>query len=300
MKLDMRVNGTTILTGLIGKPVGHTVSPVLHNSLFTLMGINGIYIPLKTEKDSLATVVGALRALEFAGFNVTIPYKEAILDYLDEADEEVRLLGTANTVKIKNGRLYGYNTDGAGFIDDFTRQTGTGFSGKAVAILGAGGTARTLAVKTAAEGAERICIINRTLSKAQEIAEYINRIFPAGGQPVMRASAAIPGTCEARRVLNEYDIIINATSVGMHPNTDMSPVEEDTAFLSKPIAYDVIYNPAETKFLSIARMRGCKTFNGAGMLFRQGVRAFEIWMETVVADEILQKLSTIFLNYLEV
>lgn len=299
MVLDTRVNGTTILTGLIGNPVGHSVSPVLHNSLFTLMGINGVYIPLKTEKGSLPTVVSALRALGFAGFNVTVPYKEAILDYLDEADEEVRLLGAANTVKIKNGRLYGYNTDGTGFADDFASRTGSDFRGKSVVILGAGGTARTLAVKTAAEGARRICIINRTFSKGQQIADYVNGIFKSGGRRAVRAFAAVPGSDESRRILNEYDIIINATSAGMYPDTDISPVEEDISFLPGAIVYDVIYNPAETKFLKMAKTKGCKTCNGAGMLLRQGIRAFEIWTQTHVTDTISQEFSTKFLKFME-
>ena len=192
---------------------------------------------------------------------MTIPYKEAICGLLDEADEEVKLLGTANTVRIRDGRLYGYNTDGTGFVTAFKKQTGTDFSGKKVCILGAGGTARTLAVKVVQEGAGRVCIINRTVSKAEVIAGYINNRLSAGSGLREPVFTLMPGTERAREILNSFDIIINTTSVGMFPNTDASPVEDDVEFLSKPIVYDVIYNPAETRFLAAARQKatGCST-----------------------------------------
>ena len=300
MELDLRIDGRTKLTGLIGNPVAHTVSPIIHNSLFSCLGINGIYVPLKTGEAELADAVKGLAALGLAGLNVTIPYKEAICALLDEADKEVRLLGTANTVKIKNGRLYGYNTDGTGFAAAFKKQTGTDFRGKKVCILGAGGTARTLAVKVVQEGAGNVCIINRTVSKAEEIAGYINRMLLKGSSLEKPVLPLMPGTYQALLALNEFDIIINTTSAGMYPNTDESPVGDDVEFLSGPIVYDVIYNPAETRFLSAARIKGCRTFNGAGMLFFQAIRAFEILMEISVPDDVLQELSASFLKYMAV
>jgi len=299
MILDKRVDGRTKLTGLIGNPVEHTVSPVIHNSLFSYLGINGVDLPLKTEATQLEAAVRGLAALGFTGFNVTIPYKEAICGLLDEADEEVKLLGTANTVRIRDGRLYGYNTDGTGFVTAFKKQTGTDFSGKKVCILGAGGTARTLAVKVVQEGAGRVCIINRTVSKAEVTAGYINNRLSAGSGLREPVFTLMPGTERAREILNSFDIIINTTSVGMFPNTDASPVEDDVEFLSKPIVYDVIYNPAETRFLAAARQKGCRVFNGAGMLLWQGIRAFEIWMEISVPDDVLQDLSASFLKCME-
>ncbi len=299
MELDKRVNGTTRITGLLGNPVEHTVSPVLHNTLFSLMGINGIYIPMKPCREELGSTVAGLKAAGFSGFNVTIPFKEAILEYLDEASEEVRLLGTANTVDIKDGRLIGYNTDGDGFMRSFKKQTGAGIAGKAVCILGAGGTARTLAVKTAIEGAGRVCIINRTQSKADEIANYINcKLLTVIKSKVIVHTAAADSE-EAKAVLNQYDVVINTTSAGMYPQTDSSPLGEDIEFLSEPIVYDVIYNPPETKLLGQARKKGCTTANGAGMLFYQGLRAFEIWMEVSVPENIVDELSTEFLKYLD-
>lgn len=300
MELDKRVNGMTKLTGLIGNPVEHTVSPVLHNTLFTLMGLNGIYVPLKPDRESLGSAVAGLKAAGFTGFNVTIPFKEAILDYLDETSEEVRLLGAANTVHIRDGRLIGHNTDGDGFVRAFRKQTGTDVKGKNVCILGAGGTARALAVKLAMEGAGRICIINRTRQKAEDIAEYINCRLNGDLNKEVLAYTAAAESDEALSVLDEYDIVVNTTSAGMHPDTDSSPIRDDVSFSSKPIVYDVIYNPSETKLLRHARLKGCMTVNGAGMLFYQGLRAFGIWTGVCVPEDIVDNLFVEFLNYLTV
>jgi shikimate dehydrogenase len=300
MILDKRTDGRTKLTGLIGNPVEHTVSPVIHNSLFSYMGINGVYVPLKVDASGLEAAVRGLAALGFAGFNVTIPYKEAVCSLLDEADGEVELLGAVNTVRISDGRLYGYNTDGEGFVEAFKKQTGTGFSGKKVCILGAGGTARTLAIKAVQEGAGEVCIINRTVSKAEEIAGYINvRLLEESrlGKPVL---PLVSGAEQVHTAIDEADIIINATSAGMFPDTDASPLDDSVEYRSKPIVYDVIYNPAETRLLRTARMKGCRTYNGACMLFCQGIRAFEIWMGTKVPDDISGELLTSFLKYLGV
>ncbi len=300
MELDKRVNGSTKLTGLIGNPVEHTVSPVLHNTLFTMMGMNGIYIPLKPGRESLGNAVAGLKAAGFTGFNVTIPFKEAILEYLDETSEEVRLLGTANTVHIKDGRLIGHNTDGDGFLRAFRKQTGTDTRGRTICILGAGGTARALAVKLAMEGADRICIINRTKTKADEIAEYINDSLTGVLKDPVKAFTADLDSDEARSVLDTFDIIVNTTSVGMHPVTDASPLKDDIMLMSKPIVYDVIYNPHETRLLKHARSKGCIAVNGAGMLYYQGLRAFEIWMGVDVPESIADELFAEFVNYLTV
>lgn len=299
MRLDMRVTGTTKLTGLIGNPVEHTVSPVLHNSLFNALGINGIYVPLKVPAGSLKDAVKGLKAADFTGFNVTIPYKEEILEYVDEVSEEVKLLGTVNTVKIADGKLYGFNTDADGFIRAFREQTGTGFEQKQVCLLGAGGTAKALAVKIAMEGAAKVSIINRTGTKAIELATAVNKVLEKTGSSEKIAFAALAGTAEALQMLSSCGIIVNTTSVGMHPDTVSSPIQQDFALQSRQIVYDVIYNPAQTKLLQAAKAIGCKTVNGAGMLYYQGLKAFEIWMDTTVPEEISVSLSTEFLKYLE-
>ncbi len=298
MQLDRRINGTTKLIGLIGNPVEHTISPVLHNSLFQALGINGIYVPLKVPAGSLKDAVKGLKATGYAGFNITIPYKEEILEYVDEVSEEVKLLGTVNTVKIADGKLYGFNTDADGFMRSFQEQARTGFEQKLVCLLGAGGTAKALAVKIAMGGAAKISIINRTQAKAIELASTVNKVLLKAGCAETTAYAASTGTLEALRMLKSCDIIVNTTSVGMHPNTDSSPLPDDFVFQSKQIVYDVIYNPTQTKLLQNARANGCKTLNGAGMLFYQGLKAFEIFLDTVVPEDISVNLSTEFYKYL--
>ena len=298
MQLDRRINGTTILTGLIGNPVGHSVSPVLHNSLYTVLGINGAYVPLPVPGGSLGEAVKGLKACGFAGFNITIPYKEEILEYIDEADEEVKLLGTSNTVCIRNGRLYAYNTDADGFVRDFKEQAGTGFERKNVCILGAGGTARALSAKIILDGAAEVNIINRTGSKAETLAGVLNRLLKERGCAAKRVSAAASYTTEALKLLSRCDVIVNTTSAGMHPVTDASPLPQDFTFKSSQFIYDVIYNPSRTKLISTAKEYGCQTANGAGMLFYQGIRAFEIFTGTTVPDETAKWLLADFLKYL--
>ncbi|MGE5614818.1 MAG: shikimate dehydrogenase [Bacillota bacterium] len=298
MLLDKRVDGKTILTGLVGNPVEHTVSPVLHNSLFSGLGINGIYLPLKVPEKALGDALKGLKALSFKGFNVTIPYKEAVLPYLDEASVEVRLLGTANTVKVDGDKLYGYNTDGGGFLRSFYEETKTRFAKKHVCILGAGGTARTLAIKIAMENAGRISIINRTAEKAEKIANCVNEAVRGAGRGGEIASAAEHGSAESYEMLASSDVIINATSVGMYPNTGDSPLKDDFPFRKEQIVFDVIYNPPVTRLLAQASSRGCRTVNGAGMLFYQGLEAFETWMGMKVDDITAGKIFSEFLKYL--
>lgn len=301
MQLDIRVNGLTKLTGLVGNPVEHTVSPTLHNSLFSAAGCNGIYLPLKVPEGKLEDAVNGLRAAGFIGFNVTIPYKGAILEFLDEISEEAGLLEAVNTVRIEGDRFIGTNTDGDGFLHAFREETGDGFQGSSVCILGAGGTARTLAIKIALEDAGKICIINRTKSSADELVAKINRIV--GSMTVSKGPKAITaakaGSHEAMTALMQCDIIINATSVGMHPQTGECPLDDSFPFRRKQIIYDVIYNPAETKLMALAGRKGCLAINGAGMLFYQGVRAFETWMGPIVAKKKLSDLYEVFLKYLQ-
>ncbi len=297
--LDRRVNGTTVLAGLIGNPVAHTVSPVLQNSLFTAMGINGMYLPFRVPAGSIGEAVKGLKALGFTGFNVTIPYKYDIISLCDFISEEVKQLGAANTVKIVDGRLYAYNTDAGGFARAFEEQTGTGFEGKKVCVLGAGGTARALAVKIALKGARMVHIINRTETKAAELAANINCILAGRGNTGNIAFAAEAASEEALRQLRECDIILNTTSAGMYPDIDSCPLQSEFSFQSRQIIYDTIYNPVQTVLLKNARACGCKTVNGAGMLFYQGLRAFEIWTETTVPQDITNELFVKFLKFLE-
>lgn len=271
MNLNGTISGKTRLLGLIGNPVEHTVSPQLHNTLASATNIDVAYVPFHVEKEKLEAAVKGLMAVNVLGFNVTVPYKKDIIKYLDECSKEALLMGSVNTVKNIDGRFYGYNTDAEGFSKSFKHETGTGFKGKQVFIIGAGGAARAISVKIAKEGAGKIYIANRTPSKALEIADMVNENVSSVAEHLDISDA------RTSKVFSSSGIIINTTTVGMYPNMDVSPIEASFVFSKEQIVYDVIYNPKKTRLLTIAEEKGCTVVNGIGMLFYQGVSAFEIW-----------------------
>jgi len=224
MDIDVRVTGKTKLLGLVGNPVEHSISPQLHNTLSSLLGLDIVYIPLAVGKEDLETVVKALKALDFIGFNVTIPYKRDIMKYLDENSKEAILMGAVNTVKKIDGRLYGYNTDAEGFLRSFKEEAGVGFKGKKVVLIGAGGVARAIAVKIASEDAEKISVVNRTVEKSVELAEVVNENIKEIVQVYNFEDKTF------RMAFEESDIIINTTSVGMYPKTRETPVKFTECF----------------------------------------------------------------------
>ena len=293
MKLNENITGRSKLLGLLGNPVEHSVSPLLHNSLSTLLGIDAVYIPVKVEKDKLGDMIEGLKAGNFVGFNVTIPFKEDILKYVDHMTDEVRLVGSANTVRNTGGVLYASNTDADGFARAFEEETGSGFQGKNILILGAGGTARSLAAKVASKGASRLHIINRTIRKAEDIASMIRSNYS-----LVCETEEFADKMSLRKTIEDSDIIINTTSVGLYPDTEESPIDDNIHFDGRQIFYDVIYNPVKTRLLQQAEGFGCKTVNGLGMLFYQGILAYETWMEMKIPDSILKELYAEFLKYL--
>ncbi len=284
------VNGKTRIFAVIGCPIEHSVSPQLHNSIYRELGMNCIYVPFRVEPGCLEAAVRGFKALNVAGFNVTVPHKQSIIPLLDEIDAEAELIGAVNTVKNENGRLCGYNTDAEGFARAFREESGTGFRDKKVAILGAGGAARALAIKIALEGAAQVGIINRTEEKARDIARLVNE--KTGGA----ALAAKYGSLESREIFAGSDIVINTTPVGMYPELDRCPLDDTYDFHAGQIAYDAIYNPAKTLFLSRAEQKGCIAVNGLRWLFYQGIYAFEIWTGKRLDEEIAAKLFDKFSN----
>lgn len=282
------ITGKTKLLGVIGNPIEHSVSPLLHNTISRELGLDIIYVPFRVEPGDLENAIKGIRALNIAGFNVTIPYKRDILQLIDETDKNACLIGAVNTVKNMGGRLIGYNTDADGFARAFKEDTGSTFIDKKVALLGAGGAARALAVKIAAEGASDLFIINRTKEKADQIAQLVNR------EVNNIARSLVLNTENSREVFSECDIIINTIPVGMYPDVGKSPVDEKYKFRSGQIVYDAIYNPFKTLFLSKAEQNGCLAVNGLSWLFYQGVMAFEIWTGIKLDGELLKKIFLLF------
>jgi len=293
MQIQDYITGKSRLAGLIGNPVEHSISPQLHNTLSKYMRVDMAYVAFQVKKEDLEKAVTGLKALNAIGFNVTIPYKKEVMKYIDVNSKEALLMGAVNTVKNICGRLYGYNTDAEGFARSFKEESGESFKGKKIAIIGAGGASRAIAVKIAMEGADSINVVNRTLERASDIVEVINnnircicRAFTIG--------AAVEG-----HVFKEADIIINTTPVGMYPDVSKSPVEGFPIFSSGQIVYDAIYNPRKTKFLADAEMCGCKTINGFGMLIYQGIFAYEIWTGFKVPEELVREIFKSFGNNLK-
>lgn len=290
MRLNETVNGKTALFGLIGCPVEHTKSPYIHNTLFEELNINAIYVPVHVKPGDLQKAVEGMRAQNFSGFNITVPYKKDIIKYLDDVSNDALLMGAVNTVKNIDGRLKGYNTDAEGFSRDFKDYFETGFEGKRVLLLGAGGTARALSLKIAAEGAEKLTIANRTLENAKNIAELVRNIY---GNLIEGITPDAPGFSKS---FEDSHIIINTTPAGMSTYDTKTPFDRNFTFQKQQLVYDVIYTPVKTPFLEQAEENGCRIRNGFGMLINQGVSAFEIWTGKSIARSQAAKILNLILG----
>lgn len=260
----------TKLVGLLGYPLTFTFSPKMHNTTFQGMGLDYFYFPIEIGKEDLEVVLKGLRHMNFAGFNVTKPNKVRVIKYLDEVDELAGKIGAVNTVKMIEGKLKGYNTDGEGYVESLRQDLGFEPKGKRFTLLGAGGAGRAIAFTLANHGAEHINILNRSIDCAQRVATEINA-------SVNHCAECIPLSDEnLKKCIDSSDVIINATGVGMIPHTDRTPFSKEL-LNSNIIVSDITYNPLKTKLLEEAEEVGCKTHNGVGMLIHQGAKAFEIW-----------------------
>ncbi|MBI5143096.1 MAG: shikimate dehydrogenase [Nitrospirae bacterium] len=256
------ISGTTVITGIFGHPVSHTLSPAMHNAAFDALGLNWRYLPFHVTPERLGEAVAGIRALGLRGVNVTVPHKEAVMPFLDRIDDEAGRIGAVNTIVNDDGVLTGYNTDGLGFVQSL-KELGVTVGGRRIIMLGAGGAARSVAFALLASGAASIHIINRTVSRASSLADELNR-----------TKQAVTAAGEAGS-LSGFDIMVNTTSLGLHAE-DALPV--DPAHIhNKLVVCDLIYNPAETPLLAAARKHGAKTVNGLGMLLWQGAVAFRLW-----------------------
>jgi shikimate dehydrogenase len=263
------ITGHTTLVGVIGWPVEHSLSPAMHNAAFAALGLDWVYLPLPVYPDHLGEAVRGLRALGFAGTNVTVPHKEAALAHLDEVSHAAQVIGAVNTIAVRNGSLYGDNTDAAGFIASL-HDAGFDPPGTYCAVLGAGGAARAVVHALADAGALQVCVYNRSLDRAwslcQDMAKFHTdvRFEPA---PLSDVSA----------IGDETDLLVNTTSLGMWPHTETSPWPRDLPIPGHLTVYDLAYNPQETFFLAQAQAVGAETVGGLGMLVHQGAAAFELW-----------------------
>ena len=267
---NLNITGRTGLCGVIGDPIEHTMSPVMQNAAFRNKRVDYLYLPCRVKSEELGRAVDGMRALNIRGLNVTIPHKVAVIQFLDELDYLAGMIGAVNTIVNDNGVLKGYNTDASGFLQTLLEE-GIDPEGKNVVILGAGGASRAISFILAERGANLV-ILNRPLELdwAEELAGNISQIFTS------EVEALELNEKNLAKVLAEPDILVNATSVGMTPDTNETPVPRN---LFKPdlVVFDIVYNPIKTRLLREAEEAGAKTVSGVDMLAWQGALAFEKW-----------------------
>jgi shikimate dehydrogenase len=276
----MRIDGETKIVGLIGYPIRHTLSPAMHNRAFEYLDLNYVYLPFPVEESNLRGALRALPVLGIVGVNVTYPYKEKVLEYLDKTTEEAELTQAVNTILVKENRLIGYNTDGKGFIISLRKGVGLDPKGKRVVIIGAGGAGRAISIQLAKEGVEKIALFDIVFDKAQDLVSHIEKNIPEAKVTAIEREGL-------EKEIKEVDILINATPVGIKPD-DPSPVDPKLLHPNL-LVYDLIYNPPKTKLLSEAEEIGAKTLNGMGMLLYQGALAFTIWTEREAPIEVMAR-----------
>ena len=264
----MNINGETQIYGVLGNPVRHSLSPLIHNAAFRALGLNAAYLAFPVEPQALALAFEGIRSLELKGVNLTIPFKEEAMDFIDEVPEDVdRAIGAINTVVNKKGELIGYNTDGPGFLTALAEELHFNPAGKNILVLGAGGAARGVVFALARTGTARIFIHNRTRPRAEGLVEFAAPHFPETQmEPVISLD-------ELR--LQTIDLVVNTTPCGMNGNEEMP---FDLKLLKKEASvYDLVYSPGETPFLKSAKALRWKSANGLGMLTAQAALSFELW-----------------------
>jgi len=276
------ISGTTKICGVIGDPIEHTMSPVMHNAAFKKLGLDYIYIPFRVREEELGKAVDGIRALNIRGLNVTIPHKVAIMPMLDGLDPLAEKIGAVNTVVNIDGYLRGYNTDAAGFLQALLER-GVEPKGKNAVILGAGGASRAICY-ILAESGTHLTILNRQLELdwAEELAWLISHEFEE------EARALELGFENLKMALKRADILVNATSVGMSPNSRETPVPA-RLLRAGLLVFDIVYNPIKTRLLKEAEAAGAQTISGIDMLAWQGALAFEKWTDRPAPLDLMRK-----------
>ncbi len=255
---------------LIGDPVGHSVSPAMHNSAYDLLGLDYHYETLRVEERDLKTAIDGFRDPEVAGANVTVPHKESVIKFLDRLDDLASLIGAVNTIKNDKGRLVGYNTDAVGFKDSLIDDAKYNPVSKKVLLIGAGGAAKAVAVALCTLKVKEIVITDIDRNKAEDLADNLKKDLKTQIKTVFDRNGL-------NSVISQADLIVNATPIGMSPKIDGCPIDESSKLKTGAFVYDLVYNPSETKLVKLAKANGAGGITGLGMLVRQGAAAFKIF-----------------------
>ncbi len=264
----MAKNYRAELTGVFGCPVDENPTGVIEEAGYEALGLNFRYLTMKVKQEDLANAVAGARAVGMRGFNLTIPHKVEVIQYLDELSEAAQIIGAVNTVINKDGKLYGENTDGKGFLTSLT-ENGVDVKGKQVTLLGAGGAARAVATELALAGAAKITIINRSVERGSELAAMVHVRAKVKTEFLHWTSdLAIPeGT----------DILVQCTNIGLFPDVEGCPSINFETVTSDMVCCDVVFNKPNTPFLQKCAERGAKTIDGLGMLVNQAALNFKMW-----------------------
>lgn len=268
----MQIDGHTRLAAVVARPIKHSISPFIHNYAFERTGVNGVYVAWDIAETDLAQTVENVRRYDMWGLNISMPYKQAVIPYLDELTASATLIGAVNTVINREGKLIGHNTDGLGFFNSLTALTGFEVNGRAVTMLGGGGAAIAIIAQAALNGAANIQVFSRTGSLAR-VAQTVKAIAEQTGVTI--AVHSLEDRNLLQDSLNASDLLVNGTSVGMDGQSLV--IDEELAFPKGLIVADVIYQPLETPLLKLARERGLTAVNGLGMLLFQAAEAFKCW-----------------------
>jgi len=271
--VQFSIDGKTKIYGIIGQPVSHSFSPGMHTQAFQQLGLNAVYLPFPLQENQLPQLFNAFSLTGVQGFNVTVPYKEKIIPYLDQVSKEAQLLGSVNTVMRTAEGWWGTSTDGAGFVRSLQEEKFVIPKAK-VLLLGAGGSAKAVALALVEAGIHSLHIMNRTAAKAQLLTDLCRQENPALETSVNPA------------VIEAYDLLVNCTSIGME---DASCPASDELIQKSRFIIDIIYNPVKTTLLHKAEKFNIAHCNGLGMLLHQGVAAFEIWTKQRAPVEVMKK-----------
>lgn len=279
----MNINPNTRCLGIIGNPLQHSLSPWLHNRTLHHLGLNYIYLPFEIEPAQLRGAVNAIRSLGLCGVNVTIPFKEKVIPWLDEISPESAACGSVNVIVNRSGRLIGHNTDGAGFMralleHPISRQEGA-------LLIGCGGAARAIAYQLATTGWRELVLLDLDLNRAQALAEFIIK------QSVCRVLALPMSQAVFNQQASRVNLIVNCTPQGMYPAVNNSPV--NTLYTVHPgtVCCDIIYNPQLTRLLRMAEEAGLETVDGLSMFVYQAALSLKLWLDIEAPLEFMRGVA---------
>lgn len=280
----MKIDGYTRLAAVVANPIKHSISPFIHNRAFEATNTNGVYLAWEIEGTDLAETVANIRRYQMFGINLSMPYKEQVIPYLDQLSEEARLIGAVNTVVNREGTLIGYNTDGKGF---FKSLPSFKISGKRMVLLGAGGAAKAILAQAILDGVSQVSVFVRSASMGKT-KPYLEKLQHETGFRV--DLFALEDAQEFQENITQADLLVNATSVGMDGVSQ--PIPTSIVLPEKLLVADVIYQPFETPFLKWARNQGNQAINGLGMLLYQAAEAFQLWTDKEMpTDQIWELLK---------